>query len=291
MSSHKEILQKKLDELPKQIGILLDAYQSIANESDKTEKVDDLLKYKKRMEDGIHLLLELQDEAIINTIEKIRTHSPNLLRENKERYLEALRKYRKVNGIQVDSAQIKECIHLLKSAPLMHTTKQPGLVKADGIVPSAALWLTENKSCANAMDIALGLDGCVFLTHGFTLPNFGDDFVTVRNNFLDDKDTLVTSLDLFTFVLIKTGRTAPTAIATKEWISVLGDYAKNIFAGQDFWRIKAEYILTFFASIDEFNSFAKTHFYINQITKAPSGEYPFLGEIKVFKSVSPQQID
>ena len=96
--------------------------------------------------------------------------------------------------------------------------------------------------------------------------------------------------DPFTFVLIKTGKVAPCAIQTKEWINSIEDYSKNLFQGIDFWQIKAEYVLTFFNSINEYNNFAQKHFYDNVIKKAPKNEHPFLGEIKVFQSISPKQI-
>jgi hypothetical protein len=91
-------------------------------------------------------------------------------------------------------------------------------------------------------------------------------------------------------VLIKTKKVAPCAIETEEWISSLEDYSRNLFRGNDFWRIKAEYILTFFNSVKEYNIFAENYFYENKIKNAPTNEYPFLGEIKVFESIKPEQI-
>ncbi|MBP6084770.1 hypothetical protein KA517_00835 [Candidatus Gracilibacteria bacterium] len=288
--SYKDLLAQKLSELPKQIEILCNAYQLIADAQEREKKTIDLEKYQKRMEDGIAFLLSIDDAGVLASIERIRQPSPTLLYENKNRYLAALRDYRDTHNIVVGTTQIEDYIQVLKQVALIHTTKEPKLLKKRGLWPSKALWLTENKSCANAMDIALGLDGCVFFTHGFNLADFGESQITVANHLLDNDDVVVTSLDLFTFVLIKTGRTAPTAIPTHEWIVALSDYVQHMFAGKDFWQLKAEYILTFFASVDQFNTFAQKNFYSNQVSKAPEGEYPFLGEIKVFRSILATEI-
>jgi hypothetical protein len=130
----------------------------------------------------------------------------------------------------------------------------------------------------------------VFLTHGFSLSNFSDFFVTINNELVDKPSTIISSLDLFTFVLIKTKKVSPCSIQTEEWVDSLADYSKNLFQGSDFWHIKVNYILTFFNTIDEYNDFAHKHFYENFITKAPDNEFPFLGEIKVFQTIKPQQI-
>ncbi len=289
--SYKDLLAQKLSELPRQVAILLNAYQRITDAQEREKKIVDLEKYKKRMEEGIAFLCSIDDQDVVACIEKIKSRSTVLLLENRNRYLAALRDYRNQHNVVISPDQISACIQALKQIHLVHTTKESELVKKHGLLPSMSLWLTESKSCANAMDIALGLDACVFLTHGFNLADFGEKQVSVDNSLLDSDTTVVTSLDLFTFVLIKTGRVAPTAIPTKEWIIALNDYARNMFAGQDFWRLKAEYILTFFVSIDEFHLFAKTNFYSNNIDKAPVGEYPFLGEVKVFRSISPAEIN
>ncbi len=134
------------------------------------------------------------------------------------------------------------------------------------------------------------MDRYVFFTHGFSLSNFSDDFILVDNKFVNNENTVVSSLDLFTFVLVKTGKNIPCSIHTEEWISSLEDYSRNLFRGCDFWRLKAEYILTFFASVNEYNCFAQNNFYANFIQKAPDNEYPFLGEIKIAQSINSQQI-
>ena len=115
-------------------------------------------------------------------------------------------------------------------------------------------------------------------------------FVSIDNKVINQPNTIISSLDLFTFVLIKTNKVSPCAIQTEEWINSLKDYSKNLFQGSDFWQIKAEYILSFFNSIEQYNNFAQKHFYENFINKTPDNEYPFLAEIKVFQSIEPQQI-
>jgi hypothetical protein len=192
--------------------------------------------------------------------------------------------------MHISKGEIMELITKLKKIPLIHSTKNWNEIVCCGITPASKLWMTKNKSCANAMDIALELDKYVFFTHGFVLENFSKDFVAINNDLIDSPDTLVSSLDLFTFVLIKTGKVAPCSIQTAEWIGSLEDYSKNIFAGKDFWEIKAEYILTFFKSIDKYNNFAKKHYYKNTIDKAPLNEYPFLGEVKVLGNIEPKHI-
>jgi hypothetical protein len=202
----------------------------------------------------------------------------------------ALQSYRQKNGIKITSEQVEQLISELKKIHLIHTTKNPEQLKINGIKPASDLWLSPNKSCANAMDVILGLDKCVFLTHGFSLSNFSDFFVTINNELVDKPSTIISSLDLFTFVLIKTKKVSPCSIQTEEWVDSLADYSKNLFQGSDFWHIKVNYILTFFNTIDEYNDFAHKHFYENFITKAPDNEFPFLGEIKVFQTIKPQQI-
>lgn len=286
----RDTIQKILKELPLQIDILKKEYAKITNKEEYKHKIDDLESYEQRMINGLNFLNNLDDKKIINSIENIRNCPKELTNSNKERYLSALQNYRQKNGIKITHEQVEKLINELKKIHLIHTTKNPKQIKKDGIKPASDLWLTPHKSCANAMDIILGLDKCVFLTHGFFLKNFSDFFVSINNELIDKANTIVSSLDLFTFVLIKTKKVAPCAIQTEEWIDSLEDYSKNLFQGSDFWQIKAEYILTLFNSINEYNDFAQRHFYENFINKAPDNEYPFLGEIKVFQSIKPQQI-
>lgn len=288
--TYKYTIQKILNELPLQIDILKKEYAKITDKEEYEHKIDDLESYEQRMLKGLNFLNNLDDKKIINSIENIRNCPKELTNSNKERYLSALQNHRKKNEIQVTHKQIEELISELKKIHLIHTTKNPKQVKKHGIKSASDLWLTPHKSCANAMDIILGLDKCVFLTHGFFLKNFSDFFVSINNELVDNPNTIISSLDLFTFVLIKTKKVVPCAIQTEEWIDSLEDYSKNLFQGNDFWHIKAEYILTFFDSLNEYNDFAQRHFYENLINKAPDNEYPFLGEVKVFQSIKPEQI-
>jgi hypothetical protein len=288
--TYKNTIQKILSELPLQIAILKKEYAKIKNKEAYSHKINDLESYEQRMINGLHFLNNLKDNKIITSIENIRNCSKELTSRNKERYLSALQKYRQKHGIKITHKQVEKLISELKKIHLIHTTKNPKQIKKTGLKPASDLWLTPNKSCANAMDIILGLDKYVFLTHGFFLKNFSDSFVSIKNDLIDETNTIVSSLDLFTFVLIKTKKLAPCAIQTEEWIDSLEDYSKNLFQGNDFWRIKAEYILTFFDSIISYNGFAQQHFYGNIIDKAADNEYPFLGEIKVFHSIKPVQV-
>jgi hypothetical protein len=288
--TYKNTIRNVLKELPIQVEILKRKYLEIADKNERENKIHDLESYERRMIKGLNYLNNLEDRKIIRAIENIRNCSDELTSENKKRYLRALKKYRVEHDIKIDDSQIQQLINKLKIIPLIHTTKNPKQIKKEGIRPASDLWLTPNKSCANAMDIILGLDKCVFLTHGFSLKNFSESFVSINNELISNKNTIVSALDLFTFVLIKTKKVAPCAIQTEEWVGSLEDYAKNLFEGSDFWSIKAEYILTFFDSVDEYNIFARDYFYENEIKNAPTNEYPFLGEIKIFQSIKPEQI-
>lgn len=288
--TYKNTIKKYLKELPKQIEILEKEYSKIIDKKDFQDKMDDLKSYEKRMFDGLNYLNSIKDKKTINTINQIIKPTKKLLADNKKRYLIALKNYREKNNLIVNKKQINQLKKELKKNNLVHTTKNSDYVRKSGIKSALDLWLTPNKSCANAMDIVLGLDQYTFLTQGFLLDNFSDSSVEVNNKLLDKKDTIISSLDLFTFVLIHTKRIAPCAIQTEEWISSLKDYSKNLFAGRDFYQIKAEYILTFFKSIDEYNIFAKQNYYSNIVDKAPKDEYPFLGEIKALGSIKPKEI-
>jgi hypothetical protein len=288
--TYKKIIRKYIDELPCQINILEKEYAKTPDKKEYQKKVEDLKLYEQRMLEGLNYLNNIKDKKIIKIINKINDPTSKLLTDNKKRYLLALKNYRKKNNIIASKKQINCLLDELKEIKLVHTTKSPEIIKTGGIKPASDLWLTSNKSCANAMDVVLGLDKCAFLNHGFSLDNFSDAFVEVNSKIIDNKSTIVSSLDLFTFVLIKTKKIAPCSIQTKKWISSLEDYSKNLFYGKDFLQIKAEYILTFFKSIDEYNSFAKKNYYINKITKAPKNEFPFLGEIKIFRYIKSNEI-
>ncbi len=288
--TYQDTIQKTLNELPLQIQILKKEYTKITNKTEYKNKIEDLESYEKRMINGLDFLNNLKDKKIISSIESIRNCPQKLTNANKKRYLTALKNHRQKNGIKIDDNQIEQTINELKKSPLIHTTKNSEKIKKEGIKPASDLWLTSHKSCANAMDIVLGLDKCVFCTHGFYLKNFSDLFFSIDNQLIDNPNTIISSLDLFTFVLIKTKKTAPCSIETEEWMDSLEDYSKNLFQGRDFWAIKAEYVLTFFKSIDAYHLFAQENFYTNFIDKAPENEYPFLGEVKIFQAIEPEKI-
>lgn len=276
----KELLQQKLLELPEQIWILQEVYQGMADEHERAKKLRDLVAYEKRMRKGFAFLLSLPEDEL-RFIESIRLPSTDLLLENRERYLSALRHFRQSSGQVISNEQRKDCIQKLRTIPLLHTSNDVDLVRKDGILPASDLWLTPFKSCANPMDIALGLDHYVFLTHGFGLSNFPGEQVRIDPTIIDLPDTFVSTVDIFKLVLMHTGKTMPCAIETEEWLPVLDAYRKQLFTGQDFWRLKAEYILSFFSNIDEYHQFAAKHFYENFSEHAPGVELPFLGEVKV----------
>lgn len=287
---YRSIVKKYLDELPNQIGLLKDHYKKIFTDKTLSKKMVTLSEYESRMRDGLLFLDGLTDRKTISLIELIRKHPQSLLRRNRVRYLKSLFEYRAKIGKRITKGELGKMIDALRAISLFHTTKNPKEVRATGLLPASDLWLTEHKSCANPMDLVLGLDKPVFFTHGFHLSNFSDEFVHLDNRLIDLPSTLVSSLDLFTFVLVKTKKVAPCAIETKEWIVALEDYSRNLFLGSDFWRLKAEYILTFFDSIDEYDRFAIRHYYANTIEMAPKGEAPFLGEIKIFKKIPAKQL-
>ncbi|PCI25135.1 hypothetical protein COB57_02875 [Candidatus Peregrinibacteria bacterium] len=282
--TYKNTIQKTLSDLPDQINILKESYLRTDDRNMYEGKMKDLYDYEKRMKEGLIFLQNIEDPDVVESIEKIRECSRELTNKNTQRYLDSLKKHRKQQGIVVSQQDIDALILEIQKVPLIHTTKNPEALQVSGIKPAAALWMTEHKSCANAMDIVLGLDKCVFLTHGFCLDVYSNDCVMIDNSLIN-KSTIVSSLDLFTFVLNKTQKNIPCAIETEEWIDSLSEYSKHLFRGDDFWKIKAEYVLTFFLSLDEYHSFAKTHFYTNVFTKCPEGEVPFFGEIKVFQEI------
>jgi len=286
-ANYRNIIQKYLLELPIQIGLLERHYKKTLNGQVFDRKMANLREYERRMKDGFQFLLHLTDKKVIATINLIRNHPKSLLIRNRVRYLKALKAYRRSKGIEITNSNLDKLILKLKGVSLFHSTKNPDEVCKTGLLPASELWLTQHKSCANPMDLVLGLDKPVFFTHGFHLGNFSDNYVLTNSRLIDLPNTLVSSLDLFTFVLIKTKKVAPCAIETQEWLVALEDYSINLFSGSDFWRLKAEYILTFFDSLKKYDRFASTHYYANFIDKAPKGEYPFLGEIKIYKKIAP----
>ena len=150
-----------------QIDVLKKEYAKITDKEEYKHKIDDLESYEQRMIKGLNFLNNLKDKKITNSIENIRNCPKKLTDSNKKRYFSALKNYRQKNNIKISNEQIEQLINELKKIHLIHTTKNPEQIKKNGIKPASDLWLTSHKSCANAMDIILGLDKCVFLTHGF----------------------------------------------------------------------------------------------------------------------------
>lgn len=283
--TYKKRLKKILNELLLQINILKNYFNDNFQGEELNNKIDDLIAYKKRMIQGIEFLNNLKDKNLLKNIEEISSPSFDLMLDNKERYLNSLKNYRLRNNIELKNSKIQELIFQLKKISLIHKTNDFTSILKTGIKSSSSLWLTNKKSCANAMDIALNLNKYIFLTHGFTLDNFTGENVFINNSIIDNEKTMVSSMDLFTFVLIKTKKSMPCSVKTYEWIDVLGEYKKNIFSGKDFWELKSNYILTFFDSLEEYNIFARNNFYSNFVSKSTENEYPFFGEIKVFNHI------
>lgn len=140
------------------------------------------------------------------------------------------------------------------------------------------------------MDIVLGMDRYCFCTHGFSLANYGGESVLVDNALAEREGTIVSTVDIFKLVLMETGKSIPCAVPTKDWVGSLAEYERQLFAGPDFWSLKAEYVLTFFGSLDEYHAFAARHFYENFAEHAPEGELPFLGEVKVLGAIPAENI-
>jgi hypothetical protein len=274
------LIERYLAELPKQLALLDKANAAVTDPQERAKREKDARSYERRMREGFQFLGQL-DDATTATLQTVREQPAALLQENAARYSSALDSYRKRYGRALSEEQVSALMTSLQMIPLSHSTRRSAHVRENGIHPASELWMTPHKSTANPMDIILGLDRYCFLTHGFTLKNFGEEVVHVRADLIDAPTTTVSSVDLFKLVLIETGRTAPCAIETKEWLGSVPAYVTQIFSGKDFWRLKAEYVLTFFAEIDSYHAFAARHFYENHAEMAPEGEYPFLGEVKV----------
>lgn len=274
------VLQRYLEQLPEQIELLRTHAESLLDADDRVRFLDDLASYENRMRSGLQMLLHVDDETM-NTMQIIREPSPRFLLDNAVRYLEALRGVRAKNGLVVSEEESHAMEECLRSIPLIHATRFPENLREHGIHPASDLWMTSRKSSANAMDIALGLDEFVFCTHGFHLSNFADSFVTVSPELTDSSSSLCSAVDIFKLVLMRTGKMIPCSIETEEWLPVLPVYSRQLFRGDDFWRLKAEYVLTYFSSLDDYHSFAASQFYANAAERMPDGELPFLGEVKL----------
>lgn len=241
--------------------------------------------FEKKMRDGLELLLSNTDYHQL--LEMIRYPSSSLLKANKKRYLDSIIRDKE----NLNDKQINHLIEKLKKQPLMHATNRKDSVLKDGLFTAAQLWNNGVKTCANAMDIALRLHfHYVFFTHGFVLDNFNTtDFVTLSS--AEIKNAITSSVDIYKIVLVKNNLVNPGIVPTEKWLIALDDYSKQLFSGEDFFELKATYIYAYFdGDIDEYIKFAKQHFYNNDLERAPFGEYPFLGEIKIPGMVEPVRL-
>lgn len=285
----RTLIHKYLQELPEQIVLLEKACNAMQNAEERQRQVEDIRSYEKRMREGFSFLETLDDETLA-LIQTIREQPLSLLKENEERYKAALAHHRIHEGVAYSSEQFETLIQHLQTIPLSHSSRNVRRLQEQGIHPASELWLSPQKSTANPMDIVLGLDRYCFFTHGYTLKNFGESYVSVGNELLNLPTTVISTVDMFKLVLMATGKTIPCAAPTHEWISSLQEYSRQLFSHEAFWELKADYILTFFKTADEYHKFAERHFYENHSECAPAGEQPFLGEIKIFGAVQPQYI-
>jgi hypothetical protein len=283
----ESLIQKYLNELPQQVGILQHKYAKIADTEERAKQEKELASYERRMKEGFELLSTL-DEEMLGIMKNIRDASPSLLQKNAERYKAALIEHRKKHAISFSAEESEALQNILRAMALNHNTQSVALLRKNGIHPASELWLSDRKTTANPMDIILGMDRYCFFTHGFSLSNYGAQNVLVKNKLIENADTIVSTVDIFKLVLIATGKSIPCAVSTKDWVSSLGEYSKQLFAGSQFWALKAEYILTFFKNADEYHAFAAKHFYENHSEMAPAGEQPFLGEVKVRGVIGPE---
>lgn len=271
------------------MAILRGKTAGIEDSEERTTQEKDLVSYEQRMKEGFDFLSTL-DEAALGIIKNIRDAAPTLLKQNAERYVDALREHRKKHAIFFSVEESETLQNNLRKIALSHNTKNAESLKKGGIHPASELWLSDRKTTANPMDIILGMDRYCFFTHGFSLSNYGEQNVLVNNSLIENPDTIVSTVDIFKLVLIATGKSIPCAAPTKDWVSSLDQYSKQLFAGSQFWNLKADYILTFFRNTDEYHVFAAKHFYENHTKMAPAGEQPFLGEIKVRGVIKPEFI-
>jgi hypothetical protein len=280
----KQELEFYLNDLFDYVQQLNKVFESLSEKKATQKNLHFLKSFEIKMRTGLELILE--NKKYFEILEKIRNPKDKMLKENKKRYLDAISEDRG----HFDEKQILEIKNKLKTIPLFHATKEKVLLKKSGIFTPASLWNNRIKTSANAMDIALGLHfHYVFFTHGFILENFSSNYVTIDNSALNN--AIVSSVDVFKIVLVKNNLENKGIIPTEKWFSALEDYFRQLFSGEDFFEIKTSYILAYFnGDIELYNEFARSNFYSNDLLNAPPGEYPFLGEIKVFGNVSAEQI-
>lgn len=261
------------------VSTLKTAYMQLPVE-ERSAKLSFLDSFENEMRTGLIMLLEKTECHHI--LESIRNPSQALLKKNKVRYLRAIEEDKgKVDMVRLEALRGK-----LAQIPLVHATKHKSALLKDGIFTAAELWRRGMKTCANAMDLALGLHfHYVFFTHGFVLENFSEDVVSISTLHL--QNAIVSSVDIYKMVLLKNNLESKDIIPTVKWLVALEDYARNLFAGEDFLEIKAAYIFAYFdGDIERYIDFARAHFYSPDRTSAPPNEYPFLGEVKVPGNIS-----
>ena len=283
LGSLKQEISFYLEDLFGYVQDLRKSYNSLPKDEAET-KLKFLDSFEIKMRAGLKLISE--KEEYFQIIETIRNPREDLLKANKERYLAAIIK----DKGKFDLGLLKELEAKLRKIPLIHATKNKELLLKNGILTAANLWKNRIKTCANAMDIALGLHfHYVFFTHGLALENFSQDFVSIDNKAINE--SLVSSIDVYKIVLVKNNLDGKGIVPTNKWFVALEDYAKQLFSGADFFELKAAYILAYFdGNISAYDEFARQHFYSNEVLNAPLGEYPFLGEIKIFGDVLAEQI-
>ena len=283
LGSLKQELNFYLEDLFQYVQDLRKTYE-LLSEREAAQKLAFLKSFETKMRAGLQLILEKWEYFVI--LEKIRNPEDHLLKENKKRYLEAIIK----DKGELDQGLLGELEVKLRKIPLIHATKNKELLQKNGVLTAANLWRNRIKTCANAMDIALGLHfHYVFFTHGLVLKNFSQDYVSINNDAINT--SIVSSVDVYKIVLIKNNLDGKGIVPTEKWFVALEDYAKQLFRGEDFFELKAAYILAYFkGEINAYDEFARQHFYSNDLLNAPPGEYPFLGEIKIFGNISTDQI-
>jgi hypothetical protein len=284
LKSLKQELEFYLNDLFSYVQELNKVYELLSEKEASQKKLDFLQSFESKMKIGLELILEKKEYFEI--LEKIRNPKEILLKDNKKRYLEAIIQEKG----QLDQILLRELEEKLRKIPLIHATKEKELLKKSGILTAASLWKNRINTSANAMDIALGLHfHYVFFTHGLLLHNFSQDYVSINNSFLET--AIVSSVDVYKIVLIKNNLENRGIIPTEKWFVALEDYARQLFSGEDFFELKASYILAYFnGDISAYDKFASLHFYSNDLLNSPPGEYPFLGEIKIFGDVSSEKI-
>ena len=283
IGSLKQEVRFYLEDLARYVQVLKKSYESLP-ENEAASKLKFLNSFEIKMRAGLELILEKEEYFPI--LEKIRNPEKQLLKENKERYLAAIVKDK---GL-LDYGLMKDLEDKLRKIPLVHATKDKDLLLKNGIFTAANLWKNGIKTCANAMDIALGLHFYyVFFTHGLILKNHSCDFVSVDNVIIDE--AIVSSVDVYKIVLIKNNLDGKGIVPTEKWFVALEDYEKQLFAGEDFFELKSAYILAYFnGDIEMYNEFVRKHYYSNDLLNSPMDEYPFLGEIKIYGDVLADKI-